>query len=57
MYKIHIESGRMVEDPPIEIVQTKEEARAALQALVSRGITNVYAVGYDPAPSPLAELG
>ncbi len=52
-YKIHVEKtdprtgGLMPEGEPLEIVETKDDAKKALQDLVRRGITNVYAVGYD----------
>ena len=61
-YKIHIESN----DPPVEFlgsriklesapimtVATKEEAKRELQALWNRGITNIYAVGFDAPDCP-----
>lgn len=50
-YKIHIDSGEVVESQPLETVDTLDDAKASLQALVSRGIINVYAVGYDWPPT------
>jgi hypothetical protein len=52
-YKIHLEkkdplSGKLLpEGDPIEIVETLDDAKSALQAYVNRGISAVYAVGYD----------
>jgi hypothetical protein len=56
-YKIHIESRELAESPPLEIVETMDEAKASLRALVSVGVLNCYAVGYEKPPSPLTELG
>jgi hypothetical protein len=64
-YKIHIEnddppveffeSRIKTESAPIKIVETKVDALRELQALVERGITNVYAVGFDWPPATSEE--
>ena len=55
-YKIHIESGELAENPPLEIVETMDDAKASLRVLVSQGILNCYAVGHERPPSSLTEL-
>ncbi len=53
-YKIHLENKKPVhgshiipELPPLFTVETREDAEAELKRLVARGVTNVYAVGFD----------
>jgi hypothetical protein len=66
MYKIHLENreppqpikiaGRLIEThtvpetPPLLVVETKDDAREAIQTLIAQGIpaSELYAVGYDP---------